>query len=324
MGNIVMSCQAHKSTGESVSLNNQGSYELTRFESKSMKGYFGQFLVSIPKDSFSFDFFKNWRPNGKILFTEPTITINFDNSMGVPTRLLTANAEASNPTGTKTVLQSPFTTGVDIAYPTIAQIGTSKKSSTLIYSKNSNIVSALAGYPTVFSYSFLVSTNVGNTSKVAGFLNDDSRLKMSLNMDIPLVGTAENFTVLDTMVLDLSKFTEVTKAEFKITTDNGLPLDMALQGYFVNSSGAIIDSLVQTQPLILRGAPTTTLGTTIGTSLAYNFVKMDEAKFTSIRSAKKIIVKYTVSSTNNGANPVQINSAQNFNLKLGVRVGVNL
>ena len=324
MGNTVMTCQAHKSTGESVSLNNQGSYELTRFESKSMKGYFGQFLVSMPKDSFSFDFFQNWRPNGKILFTEPTITVNFDNSMGVQTRLLTSIAQGINPSGSKVALQSPFSTGVDIAYPTIAQIGTSQKSSTLIYSKNSNIVNVLAGYPTVFSYAFVALTNMGNTSKVAGFLNDDSRVKISLNMDIPLVGTAENFTVLDTMILDLSKFTEVTKAEFKITTDNGLPLDMALQGYFVNSSGAIIDSLVQTQPLILRGAPTTTLGTTIGTSLAYNFVKMDEAKFARTRSAKKIIVKYTISSTNNGANPVQINSAQNFNLKLGVRVGVNL
>jgi hypothetical protein len=324
MGNIVINYKATKLTGESVSLNNQGDYAITRFESKSMKGYFGEFILPIPKDSFVFDFFKTWRPNGKIQFTEPVVTVNFDNSLGFPTRLLTTKVEGTNQAGEKIALQSPFSSGVDIDYPNLSQIGTSKKTTTTINNKNSNIVSVMGSYPTTLSYSFIALTNTGNTSKASGFLNDDSKLKMSVNIDIPLIGTAENFTVLDTMVLDLSKFSQVTNAEFKITTDNGLPLDMALQGYFINSSGVVIDSLVQKEPLILRGAPTTTLGTTIGTSPAYNFVKMDAAKFTSIRSAKKIIVKYTVSSTNNGANPVQINRSQNFNLKLGVRVGVDL
>ena len=323
-GNLAMSYQATKSTGESVSLNNQGAYEITRFESKSMKGYFGQFLVPFPKDSIGFDFFKSWRPNGKILFSEPTITVNFDNSLGLQTRLLTSMAEVTNQAGNKFPLQSVFTSGFDIGYPTLAEIGTSKNSTTTITSKNSNIVNAVGNYPTSLSYSFVALTNIGNTSKTAGFLNDDSRLRMSLNMDIPLIGTAERFTVLDTMVLDMSKFSEATKAEFKLTTDNGLPLDLSLQGYFVNSSGVIIDSLVQKEQLILRGAPTTTLGSTIGSSLAYNFIKISEEKLYIIRSAKKLIVKYVVSSTNNGANPVQINASQNFNLKLGVRVGVNL
>ncbi len=324
MGNIVMSYQASKANGEFISLNNQGTYELTRFEAKTMKGYFGQFLLNLPKDSLSFDFFKNWKPNGKITFSEPKITFTFENNFGFPIQVVATTAESNNLAGQKITLQSPLTAGVNIAYPLLTEIGVSKKTAISIDSKNSNLADIIASYPTQFSQSFVGKTNVNNPTKEAGFINDDSRLKTSLTMEIPLIGTAEKFTAYDTLVLDLSKFSEVTAAEFKITTDNEMPIDMSLQGYFINSSGGIIDSMVLKEPLILRGAPTTAAGTTIGTSLAYNFIKIDAVKFTRIRSAKKIILKYTISSSNNGANPVKFNGSQKFRIKLGVRVGVTL
>ena len=315
--NIVISYVAKTASGETVSLNFQGAYEITRFEYKTVKGYFGQLFIPLPKDSLGFDFFQLWKKNGKILFTEPTITVNFENSMGVQTRIVTSTAETVNQAGERYALQSPLTLGVNINNPTFGQIGTFQKTAVTIDNKNSNLTTLVSTAPILFSQSIVALINIGNTSKVAGFLNDDSRLRVSFGVDIPFVGTAENFVVYDTLALDLAKFSEVANAEFKITTDNGLPIDMKIQGYFINSTGSIIDSLVQKEPLILRGAPTTSAGTTIGTSLAYNFVKMDAAKFTNIRSAKKVIVKYTVSSTNNGANPVIVNSSQNFGLKLG-------
>ena len=324
MDNIVISYQANKASGEFVSLNNQGFYDITRFESKTIKGYFGQFLLVLPKDSIGFDFFKNWRPNGKIRFSEPKITFDFDNTFGFPLQMRTSSAESNNQSGQKITLQSPLTTGVNLSFPALNEIGLSKKTTLIVDNKNSNLSDIMVSNPTVFSHTLIGITNLGNTTKNTGFLNDDSRLKTSLSVEIPLIGTAENFTAYDTLVLDLSKFSEVVAAEFKITTDNEMPIDMALQGYFVSSSGAIIDSLVLKEPLILRGAPTTAAGTTIGTSLAYNFIKVDAAKFTRIRSAKKVIMKYTISSTNNGANPVRFNSSQKFGVKLGVRVGVNL
>jgi hypothetical protein len=324
MGNIVMRYEATNTSGQSVSLDNQGSYELSRFEYTNMKGYFGVFPLPSPKDSVAIDFFKNWRPNGKITFAEPTITCDFSNSFGFPIRVLTTNADGTSQTGAKIALQSPLTSGIPISYPSLSELGDSKRTILTIDSRNSNIVSFLDSYPTMFSYAFTALSNIGNTNKTAGFITEDSKIKLSMKMEIPLLGTAENFTVLDTLVLDLSKFTEVTQAEFKLTTDNGLPLDMAFQTYFINVSGAVIDSLSKNMPLILRGAPTTPQGTTIGTSLAYNLFKISDTQFTNIRKTKKIIIKYTVSSTNNGANPVQINASQNFNIKLGVRVGVDL
>ena len=324
MGNIVMSYQANKANGEIVSLTNKGNYEITRFEAKTLKGYFGQILLDLPKDSLSFDFFKNWIPNGKITFSEPKITFSFENSYGFPIQIRSLTAESINAAGQKIVLQSPLTAGFNIAYPLLTEIGISKKTAISIDSKNSNIVDIIGSYPILFSQSFEGKTNVNNPAKDAGFLSDDSRLKTSLTMEIPLIGTAEKFTVFDTLVLNLSKFTQISAAEFKITTDNEMPIDMTLQGYFINSSGGIIDSMVVKETLILRGAPTTSTGTTIGNSLAYNFIKIDAAKFTRIRSAKKIIMKFAISSSNNGANPVKFNGAQKFGVKLGVRVGVTL
>jgi hypothetical protein len=321
-GVILISYDATTNMGESISLVNQGSYEFTNLGYKNIKGYFGSLLMSFPKDSIALDFFKNWRPNGKISFSEPRITYNITNPFGFPIRLRSSVIEGINQAGQKTGLSSPLSGGEDIAFPSMSEMGQSKTTTKVIDDKNSNIVQVLEKHPTAIYYSCLGIANLGSNPNSTSFITEDSRLKMSLKMDIPLIGSAEKFAVLDTMVLDLSKFSEVSKAEFKLTTNNDLPLDMALQGYFVDASGVIIDSLVQNQPLILRGAATTTFGTTIGSSLAYNFIKIDEKKFAAIRTAKKIIVKYTVSSTNNGANPVKINASQNFNLKLGVRATI--
>jgi hypothetical protein len=323
-GNIVFSCQATKANGESVSLNNQGTYELTRFEATSIEGYFGQFLVALPKNAVALDFFQMWRKNGKILFTEPKITFNFENSYGFPIQARTSTAESINQAGQKIALESPLTTGVNLPYPTLNEMGAVKNYTQSIDSKNSNLGELLASNLTEFSQSVIAITNLGNTSKMAGFYTEKCRLKVSYTLEVPIVGTAENFVVFDTLPIVLSNFSQVSAAEFKLTTDNSLPLDMNLQAYFINDTGGVIDSLVQKQPLILRGAPTTAFGTTIGSNLAYNFIKMDAAKFNNIRPTKRIIVKYTVSSTNNGANAVRINSAQLVGLKLGVRVGVNL
>ncbi len=321
-GVIVITYDATTALGESIALENKGSYELTNLAYKTIKGYLGVLLMPFPKDSITFDFFKNWRPNGKISFSEPRITYDITNPFGFPIRLRSSAIEGINQAGQKTSLTSTLMAGEDIAFPLLNEMGQSKKTTKVIDDKNSNIVQLLDNRPTALYYSCLAVANLTSNSNTIGFITDDSRLKMSLKMDIPLIGSAEKFAVLDTMVLDLSKFSEVSKAEFKLTTNNELPLDMALQGYFVDGSGIIIDSLVQNQPLILRGAATTTIGTTIGSSLAYNFIKIDEKKFAAIRTAKKIIVKYTVSSTNNGANPVKINASQNFNLKLGVRATI--
>jgi hypothetical protein len=323
-GYVGISYKATTDMGESVSLDNQGAYELTRFQAKMMKGYFGQFLVALPKDTVALEFFRNWRPNGKIVFSEPKITYNFENSFGFPIEARTSSAESINLAGQKMALQSPLTNGVNLPYPSINEMGTAKTFLLNIDNKNSNITDLFGSNPKSFSQSLIGISNLTNPSKVSGFITESSRLKASYIMEVPMIGAAQSFVVFDTIPLLFSNFSEATAAEFKLTTDNTLPLDMNLQAYFYNGSGILIDSLVDKQPVILRGAPTTTTGTTIGSNLAYNFIKMDAAKFTNVRSTQRIIVKYTVSSTNVGVNPVRINATQKFNLKLGVRVGVNL
>ncbi len=324
LGNIVIMYEAKKASGEFVSLDNQGAYDITRFEARTMIGYFGQFLVALPRDTITLDFFKNWRANGKIAYSEPKMTYSFENGYGFPVQARTSTAESINQSGQKVALQSPLTSGINLPFPSLNEIGGSKSFSQVVDSKNSNISTVFESNPTAIAESFIGITNLNNTAKAAGFFTEAGRLKVSYTLEVPIVGTARDFVALDTLALDLSKFSEATAAEFKLTTDNGMPIDMNVQAYFISSTGSIIDSLVDKQPLILRGAPATATGTTIGSTLNYHFVKLDAAKFTNIRATKRVIVKYTVSSTNNGANPVRINANQYMSFKLGVRVGVNL
>ena len=178
--------------------------------------------------------------------------------------------------------------------------------------------------PIAVNYAIDAEMNPDVNNKMTGFISDASTLKVKMDMELPIFGTAKNFVAYDTLDINFAQFVEVGAAEFKLTTVNGLPLDVDLQGYFLSSSGSLIDSLSASAVPILRGAPTSPNGTAIGSTPNYKFVKMDTALFDRIRPARKMIVKYTISTSNNGSLPVRIGAGQRFEMKVGVRAGIKL
>ena len=135
-------------------------------------------------------------------------------------------------------------------------------------------------------------------------------------------GAARNFEVNDTFPINLASAQDITKAEFKILTDNGMPIDVSLQGYFAKANGQILDSLYAQKAQILKGAPVGSNGLPTGISSAANIISVDAVKLNKIReTAKKLIIRYSFSTTNAGSVPVKLAAKQGVRLRIGVKFG---
>ena len=319
-GKIVLECKATNNNNKySVS----GNYEFKNLEPKKIIGYMGQKTLSINEQSLGFDFFKKWSQQGEVRFLEPQLTLTFSNAIGVPMFVKTRIAEATKTDGTKVVFDSPLTTGINIAYPSLSEMGSAKTQSLIVKTTNSNIADVLNAYPTSLTFALDTYLNPDAGKKTVGHIIDTAKVKFKMDMDIPLLATVKNFVVLDTLDVDLSKFNQITNAEFKVITDNSLPLDMGLQAYFLAADKTVIDSLVTNSALILKSAPTFR-GTVVGVTTSTNLINMAAEKFSKIQGAKKIAIKYIMSTAVSGSEPVILKADQKFSLRLGVKTSVKL
>jgi hypothetical protein len=161
--------------------------------------------------------------------------------------------------------------------------------------------------------------NPDSANRVVGFLTDSSKFKFQVELEVPMHGSVRNFELNDTLAIDLSKNDKVSQAEFKILTDNKMPIDLALQGYFIDQNGKILDSLYTATAPILRGAPVGSDGLPTGVTTTTNVVNLPAAKFDRLKTAKRIVVKYNISTTSNGAVSVRLKANQAVRVRIGVR-----
>ena len=153
-------------------------------------------------------------------------------------------------------------------------------------------------------------------------MTDTSSFKLQVDLDLPIYGSAKNFVVSDTFPIDLSNYTNVTNAEFKVITDNGMPIDLAMQGFFANANGTVIDSFYTNSTVVLKGAPVGSDGLPRSIQTNESSVKVEADKLKRVLPAKKLIIRYSFSTTNNGSVPVKLTSTQDVRVRIGVKFGI--
>ena len=309
------------SNGQPFYLKGGGAYQIQDFTFSYAKGYFGQSIFDGPKDSIAIDFFEKWQ-NGNVYFDSPRMIITLDNSFGIPVRSIMKQGEVLTLDGRRLPLQSPLTTGIDINYPKINEVGQSKRTVVVFDKTNSNIADIMSSNPVAMQYDIDGLTNPDQNTTIIGFMTDSSKFELQVEVEVPMIGKAKNFEINDTFNINLSQATDVTQAEFKIITDNGMPIELSLQGYFATSNGAIIDSIYTAKSPILRGATVSTAGLPTGITTTENLITINAEKLKKVRGATKLILRNSFSTTNNGAVPVKLTSTQGVRVRIGVRFGV--
>jgi hypothetical protein len=319
--NIIITHEAYRANGERVNLAKKGFIAIRNFEFSFVRGYLGNSVFDVPADTIPIDFFKRWQ-GGEVRFEEPRMTVELFNSFGIPVRAISKYANIISLNGQPLSMVSPLQKGIDINYPTMTEVGQTKTTTIVFDKNNSNFADIISSNPVRMEYDIDGLTNPDTSIKTVGFLTDSSRFNFQVYVDIPLTVKAKNFAFSDSVNVDLSGYESVESAELKILTDNKMPVDINMQGYFVDASQNVIDSFFTKNHLILRGAPVDIQGLPRGSQSAENFVTLDEEKFKRVRLAKKILLRYSVSTINSGSSVVRLAANQDVQVRMGMKFKV--
>ena len=287
-----------------------------------MEGYLGIQEHKGGRDTILIDFFDNW-VRGDIYFEDPTVVFNIENSFGIPTESRVKVFEVFTVQGDILPLESQYVTdGIAFPYPSIDEVGVIKRENFVFNKQNSNIDVILGAGPLAIDYDVDAITNPDSNTNIRGFITDSSYYKVRVEVDLPLYGRSFDFVGRDTFNIEFNNYENVRNAEFKLVTVNGLPLDVAVQGYFLDESGTVLDSLFESRQRVIESAAVNSNGVSISPTEDVTFIDYPDARFDRIRTSKRIAIVAAFSTINEGQQSVKILADQAVQVKLGVILGV--
>jgi hypothetical protein len=244
------------------------------------------------------------------------------NDNGIPCLVDFKKFEAQNGTQTLAVVLNPANP-ISVAYPT--QLGTSAKTSVAVV----NVKELLDFSPTQFYYKVDARINKGLTTG-NNFLADTSKLRVNLNVEVPLYGHASNINLLDTIKLDLGNFDQSTinTASLKTKISNELPLDAKIQFYLTDNKYKILDSLLTpSQTSLIKGSTVTTSGDLQSPGIVDQLIELEKSKIDQVFIAKYIIIKAVMNTSKktDGSFPdVKFKSKYKMKVDLGLLANLKI
>jgi hypothetical protein len=291
------------------------------------KGQFGSFDLDIPATSQSFgaDFGYLSTDSKKLLFANPSLKIQYLNSFGLP---ISANLlmEATGILPGKEALGLAADGGkvkFNFAYPKVAVAGTPAqlvKDSVVLNKNTSNIVNFMSILPSKIASSGKVS--IISAGPEVNYFTADSRIKLGLEMDIPLKFSAENLIVRDTVtsfsgVLKASQVQYVDYVAMDVQYKTRLPLGVTVD--LATLVNGVITPVVTGILLPAADAVDANGRVTAAKTGAFE-VKMTAAQLSQLSNAPKTVLVAKIQTSNGGATPVAVYTHYDFEMGMGVRI----
>jgi hypothetical protein len=291
------------------------------------KGQFGSFDLDIPATSQSFgaDFGYLSTDSKKLLFANPSLKIQYLNSFGLP---ISANLlmEATGILPGKEALGLAADGGkvkFNFAYPKVAVAGTPAqlvKDSVVLNKNTSNIVNFMSILPSKIASSGKVS--IISAGPEVNYFTADSRIKLGLEMDIPLKFSAENLIVRDTVtsfsgVLKASQVQYVDYVAMDVQYKTRLPLGVTVD--LATLVNGVITPVVTGILLPAADAVDASGRVTAAKTGAFE-VKMTAAQLSQLSNAPKTVLVAKIQTSNGGATPVAVYTHYDFEMGMGVRI----
>ena len=143
---------------------------------------------------------------------------------------------------------------------------------------------------------------------------------MDVELEIPVWFSAQNFAIEEVSEFDASFLDEVESAEFKLITENGLPVEAGVQVYFMDDNGIVLDALLNgMNNALIPSATVDSNGKVSATSVGEEVVEIAGTRIDNIRAATQIGINGTVSTANMGTVAVKFYSDYGMTFKLGVK-----
>ncbi|MCB0704543.1 MAG: hypothetical protein KDC34_04510 [Saprospiraceae bacterium] len=319
-GNVYVEYEAINAVTSEMELLDNFIVVLSNLTFSYAEGYFANQFHDADRDTIEIEFFENWT-RGDVYFENPTITIEVQNSFGVPTRSIAEVFDIITVSGDVLTLQSSFLTdGIDFAYPTLDEVGEVKTTIFTFDTSNSNIAEVLGSQPVAVDYDVDAITNPDNNTDIRGFIVDGSKYQVSVEVDLPIFGSASGFVVVDTIDLNFDGFSDIESVEFKLITENNLPLNVGIQAYFVDEYGVVLDSLLSENTDLISAAPVDSEGVVSETNTQTFYIPFDGTRFDHIKSADHILLSASFSTYLDGDVSVKVFESNDVVVKMGMRL----
>ena len=309
---------AEDALGNRKTLNNM-QMSFNSFEYEVAQGYFDQHIFDLPSDTIMIDFFEN-SVAGNIEVEDPKIRLIINNSFGVPIQLTSQNLEAEMASGSNMPINTVLDNGVSFAYPLATEVGQFKTTTIEVNTDNSNLADIISSQPRQLNYEWSAVSNSTADPNIRGFVKDDSRFDVDVELEIPVWFSAQNFAIEEVSEFDASFLDEVESAEFKLITENGLPVEAGVQVYFMDDNGIVLDALLNgMNNALIPSATVDSNGKVTATSVGEEVVEIAGTRIDNIRAATQIGINGTVSTANMGTVAVKFYSDYGMTFKLGVK-----
>ena len=326
-GNLQVRYIATKENGTRDTLKNV-FIGLINFEFAYVEGHLGMEPFENSPGNIDVDLFEEFL-TGEVWFQEPRITMSIENSIGLPARSRANYFRVITVAGDTLPLRSDELgpdLEVDFAYPALNEVGESKITSYTFTKDNSNIDSILGAGPVAIQYHVDAIPNPDGQTDEPGFIACESKFTLSIKAELPMYGRASNFAVDDDFNIDLSGYDRenVKAIEFKIVSENELPMDIGLQGYFLDADTLVFDSLFTEIQTIIASPMVDNNGIAQGAERQEHIIVVDAERLPELISkAKQIRLFTTFSTTDNGDVPVKVLASQEVRLRMGMKVLVD-
>lgn len=255
---------------------------------------------------------------GNISFEDPKVRIIALNSFGFNIDLVTNELYLENEDNllNLTGFPNPWT----INGPGLSQQGQEVITNFVLNRSNSNVHQGVEFYPEILYASFIAQLN---PTQARGFVLDQSQLDITVEMELPLFGTANGFSLKDTIELSRNdSITEIEWVELVIDVVNGFPLDLFLQVEFTDSFynvDMVLFEGVDDFNLIASGQ-VNAQGNVIAPERKNTRIILDEAQTLAFLNSQNMILSARMLTANQGGTPVKIYDNQKLDVRIGARI----
>ena len=288
------------------------------FEYNFAQGYFAQHEFDLPSDSIIIGLFDD-AVGGSVYLEDPKIKLVIHNSFGIPIQLTTENLEAETADNQTLNVQTVLNQGVLFNYPTAFEVGQSMVTNIEINADNSNLSEILASNPQKLNYKLNAISNPDDDASIKGFVMDTSRFDVDVEVELPIYLSASNFAIEKVNDFDASIFEDLESAEFKLITENGLPVEAGVQVYFLDENSMVLDSLFDNvNATLIPAALVDSEGKVTTFSKGEDHIEIGGERLENFSNATQISIKGLVSTAEAGAVAVRFYTDYEMNFKLGV------
>lgn len=286
-----------------------GNFNLEELKLDYADGYLGKQTINISQDTFFLDFDFLKRIKGELILEEPSINLDYVNSIGVPFRIATEFYGVNTETGNSQLLNFD---SVDMQLPLTPDEEVSGQ--ILIDKNNSSIVDFLSIRPDKIIY---YGGGISNPDGYElNFVTYDSKLVGNAELKIPLILRANNLSFADTLgfTFETENF-PVADGQMKLNVLNGFPFKLTMKLILADSiSGIQLDEITFNN---IASAIVDETGRVIEKKQSEINVNFDEDFIENMKISNRAFINVETSSFDNGEIPVVLLSDYEIEIAIG-------